>query len=201
MNTMGKVATLLLIAVMAAASLQAQSRKKRNVGKKIREPFSDVRSDKENWRVVANAESPRNDIAKMRSETAAKAKLAGLINTIVKQVTDSYVEQLQVGNKTEVLEKFQAMTRTVVNQTLVGITLKDQQCYEKKGPDGEYIQNCYSVIEMNKKEFTDAQDKAISKDDKLRLSFDRAKYEATFDKEMEKLDKTETARVEAEGGE
>lgn len=184
---------LVLCGVMAATALHAQGKKK-TVGKKVKEPFSDVRSDKKFFRAVTNAESPRIDIAKMRSETATKAKLGALISTTVKQVTDQYVEQLSVGNKTEVNEKFQAMTRTVTNQTLVGINIKDQECFTKKSKEGELTYNCYTVLELSKEEFQEAQDKAISKDDKLKLSYDRKKYEETFDKEMDKLEKTEAAK-------
>jgi hypothetical protein len=192
-NTLKKFSVITLLAmfaVLSACSLHAQGKKKL-LGKRVKEPFSDVRSDKKFFRVVANSESPRNDIAKQRSETAAKAKLGGLISTTVKQVTDQYVEQLSVANKTEVNEKYQAMTRTVTNQTLTGIVIKDQECLYKKK---EEMWNCYTVIELSKEEFQEAQDKAISKDDKLKLSYDRKKYEETFDKEMDKLEKSEAAK-------
>jgi hypothetical protein len=189
-SKLGVLVLFLLMASVANNSF-AQGRKK-TIGKSVpKEPCENTRSDKKFFRAWANAESPRNDMSKRMAETSCKAKLAGLIKTKVKQVTDDYVQQMQAGDKTEVMQKYEQMTRTVVDQVLINLeVICDETLVKKDQKDkSKLIYNSYVGIQISKEDLMEAMDKSIAKDERLKVDYNKKKFEETFDKEMDKLEK------------
>lgn len=149
-------------------------------------PFSESKysSDKSTFREKANGTSMDLSTSKKIAMTNAKAQLAGLINTKIKEVTDQYVNQRQVGADQEFESKFETMTRSVVNQQLNDIRVIGEKTFRVDGSKYE----TWVAIEMDKDAVQKAIQNKISRDKKLKLDFDKKKYEEIFNKEMEKFE-------------
>lgn len=76
----------------------------------------------------------------------AKSELAGSINTKIKEVMDQYTNQRKVADKTDFENKFEKETRSVVEQSLSGITMAGEKLF--KETDGSY--SYWVVIEVSK---------------------------------------------------
>jgi hypothetical protein len=190
LTRLGRNLALMLLAAFIAVG--CASTRKEKIGVKIEEPLDDVKTDNRYWRAVGNGESIQSEMAKKIARTNALAKLASQIEVTVKQVNDDYSSQLQVSDRQEVNQKFESLTRTVVKQTLTDVKdVKDEMRFLKDKDRYNY----YLGIEVNKKEYwerlKDQMSQAISRDERLKVSYDKKKYEETFDKEMKKLEQEE----------
>jgi hypothetical protein len=145
---------------------------------------SQYQSDKETFRTKSNGTSIDMATAKKIAMLNAKGELASLINTKIKAVTDQYVNQRQVGENSEFEQKFEDMTRSVVNQQLNDIRIIGEKTYRVDGNKVEY----WVAIEMKKDAVMNAINDQISKKKKLQLDFDKHKYEEVFNKEMAKFE-------------
>lgn len=150
-------------------------------------PFSETRykSDKDFFRSKQVGKSPDLATAKKIASQNTKAELAGYINTVVKSVTDQYTNQRTVGNKQEFENKFEELSREVVNQSLTNIKQVDEKIFIET--DGSYTY--WVVLEVSKQSVLDGVDSKISKNEKLQLDYDKAKFQEVFNSEMEKLSK------------
>jgi len=156
-----------------------------SMGKDITLPCSDeeFHSDQQFFRGTGTGSSSSLDMAKSMSLTSAKANLAGNISTTIKKVTDRYRNERQVGDNSELEAKYEDMTREVVNQELNNIS---QVCTKtRQMKDGKYT--VYIALEIKKDELLNKVTEKISKDDKLKLDYDKMKFENVFNEEMNKL--------------
>jgi hypothetical protein len=144
----------------------------------------DYRSDKNNFRANSIGESSDQVTARKKSMSNAKADLAGLIQTVIKGTTDNYVNSREFNNVEEVEERFESLTREVLNQQLNNIkVICEKQTITKEGRYKTYV-----AIEMSVDALEDALNSRLSKDQRLKVDYDYEKYKETFDKEMEKLE-------------
>jgi predicted transcriptional regulator YdeE len=141
------------------------------------------RSDKNFFRADANATSQDMSLSREKALTAAKQRLAGLINTKIKSVTDRYVNETEVGTNSDFEQKFENLTREVVNQTLVDIAIVCEKNFQEE--TGKYT--TYIAIEVDKETMLNGINNGITKDQKLRVDYDKMKFEQIFNEEMEKL--------------
>ena len=182
---------LALVALVALVGSGCGSTRKEKIGKKIEEPLENVKSDNRHWRAVGNAVSPQLEMAKKMARTSAEARLASQIEVTVKQVNDDYAQQMQAGDKIDVSQKFESLTRTVVKQTLYDI--KEVQTETRVLSNGNY--NYYIGLEINKKDYwarlKENMTSAISRDERLKINYDKKKYEEIFDREMKKMEEEE----------
>src|SRR5690606_24691566 len=109
--------------------------------------------------------------------------MAGNINSVVKRVTDLYTNQRTVGNTQEFENKFEEMAREVVNLQMSNVKEIGEKIF--KEPDGSYTY--WIAIEADKKEVFQKIDARISNDAKLKLDYDKQKFQQVFDAEMKKL--------------
>ncbi len=175
---------LLVLAVLPAC------RAKKDIAKttgatKIEVPLSgkEFNSDEEYFRATASGKSPNLETAKKIAENNAKSRLAGLIQTTVKKVTDNYTNQRSIGDRQEYSNKFEEMTREVVNQKLVDVKIIKEEIY--KEADNSYTY--WVAIEASKEAILNGINSSISKNEKLRQDYDKMKFEETFNQEMDKL--------------
>jgi len=144
----------------------------------------DYRSDKNNFRANSIGESSDQVTARKKSMSNAKADLAGLIQTVIKGTTDNYVNSREFNNVEEVEERFESLTREVLNQQLNNIkVICEKQTITKEGRYKTYV-----AIEMSVDALEEALNNRLSKDQRLKVDYDYEKYKETFDKEMEKLE-------------
>jgi hypothetical protein len=175
---------LLVLAVLPAC------RAKKDIAKttgatKIEVPLSgkEFNSDEEYFRATASGKSPNLETAKKIAENNAKSRLAGLIQTTVKKVTDNYTNQRSIGDRQEYSNKFEEMTREVVNQKLFDVKIIKEEIY--KEADNSYTY--WVAIEASKEAILNGINSSISKNEKLRQDYDKMKFEETFNQEMDKL--------------
>jgi hypothetical protein len=120
--------------------------------------------------------------SRRKANLDANAMLAASINRTIKSVTDRYTQDITIGDVNEFNEKFEDLTRSVVNQVLNNVATVCNQMFEK---DGKYT--VYMAVEVGKDELLDNVASRISRDERLRLDYDKMKFEQIFNEEMERL--------------
>lgn len=141
-------------------------------------------SNNEYFRANAIGESLDQMTSKKKAMNNAKAELAGAINTTIKATIDNYVNSRELNNQEEVEERFEGLTREVVNQQLSGTkTICEKMT---KTPDNKY--KTYLAIELSGEELITKINDRLSKDDRLKIDYDYEKFKETFDAEMAKME-------------
>jgi len=149
-------------------------------------PFStkEFRSDQEAFRSKQSGRSPDQSTAKKIAYQNARAEMAANINATVKRVTDQYTNQRTVGNKQEFENKFEELSREVVNLQMGNVKEIGEKLFQDPA-DKSYTY--WIAIEASKKEIFDKIEAKISNDAKLKLDYDKQKFQSIFDDEMKKL--------------
>lgn len=185
-----KTTKLLLIPAIAILTLAGCKSKKQTIQKEtgaveITLPFStkEYRSDENHFRSKQVGKSPDLATAKKIAYQNAKSEMAGNINSTVKRVTDQYTNQRTVGNTQEFENKFEELARDVVNLEMSNVKEIGEKTF--KEPDGGY--SYWIALEADKKTVFDKIDAKISNDAKLKLDYDKQKFQQIFDAEMKKL--------------
>ena len=185
-----KTKQLLLIPAIAVITLAGCKSKKTPVQKEtgaveISVPFSskEYRSDENFFRAKQVGKSPDLATAKKIAFQNARAEMAGNIQATIKRVTDQYTNQRSVGNTQEYENKFEELAREVVNMQLSNVKEIGEKIF--KETDGSY--SYWIAIEAGKKEVFEKMDAKISNDAKLKLDYDKQKFQQIFDAEMKKL--------------
>ncbi len=178
----------LAFVLVGAVSLSSCGGKKKAtssaLGQEIETPCSDqqYRTDKNFFRGTGIGISTDLSTAKRKANLDANAMLAAGINRTIKSVTDRYTNERQFNNASEFEEKFEMLTRDVVNQELNNVAVPCTKTFQK---EGKY--HVYTAVEVAKDELLNNIKDRISKDQKLQLDYDKMKYEQIFNQEMEKL--------------
>jgi hypothetical protein len=148
-------------------------------------PFSskEYRTDENFFRAKQYGKSPDLATAKKIAFQNAKSEMAGNIQAMIKRVTDQYTNQRTVGNAQEFENKFEELAREVVNMQLSNVREIGEKIF--KEPDGSFTY--WIAIEASKKEVFEKIDQKISNDAKLKLDYDKMKFQQIFDQEMKKL--------------
>ncbi|WP_317899612.1 hypothetical protein [Aurantibacillus circumpalustris] len=186
-----KATNLLFIPALAVLTLSGCKSKKATPVQKetgaveITVPFSskEYRSDENAFRAKQTGKSPDLATAKKIAFQNARAEMASNINATVKRVTDQYTNQRTVGNTQEFENKFEELAREVVNMEMSNVKEIGEKIF--KEPDGSF--SYWIAIEADKKTVFDKIDSKISSDAKLKLDYDKQKFQQVFDAEMKKL--------------
>lgn len=186
-----KTKQLLLIPALAVLTLAGCKSKKGTPVQKetgaveITVPFSskEYRSDENYFRAKQVGKSPDLATAKKIAFQNARAEMAANIQATVKRVTDQYTNQRSVGNTQEYENKFEELTREVVNMQMSNVKEIGEKIF--KEPDNSY--SYWIAIEAGKKEVFEKLDAKISNDAKLKLDYDKQKFQQIFDAEMKKM--------------
>jgi hypothetical protein len=185
-----KTTKLLLIPAIAVLALTACKAKKKPIEKQtgaieISVPFStkEYRTDENAYRAKQMGKSPDLATAKKIAFQNAKSEMASNIQSMIKRVTDQYTNQRSVGNAQEYENKFEELAREVVNLQLSNVTEIGEKIFQETDKSYTY----WIAIEANKKDVFDKIDQKISSDAKLKLDYDKQKFQQIFDGEMKKL--------------
>lgn len=123
-------------------------------------------------------------LAKEKALTLAKQQLAATIQTKIKSVTDRYVNEREIGSQSDFSQKFENLTREVVDQTLIDIrTVCEQSTVLEDGRFRTFI-----ALEINKETLKNGISERISRQDLIQLEYDKKKFEEIFDAEMRKIE-------------
>jgi len=143
-------------------------------------------TSKDVFRANAIGESYDQMTAKKKALSNARAELAASISTVLKGVTDNYVNSREFNNREEVEERYESLNREVVNQELNGIrTICEKQVKTKEGKYKTYI-----AIELASEKLLEAYNERmqkLSREERMRIDYDYEKFKQTFEKEMEKF--------------
>lgn len=181
--------SLLVIVLLASFSFSGCRSKKSAPdysahGRAVDIPCSDNEyfSDRTHFRGTGMGEGTNLASARRKANLDANAMLAASVNSTIKAVTDRYTQDITVGDANEFAENFEDLTRSVVNQVLNNVAIACNQVFEK---DGRY--SVYTAVEVSKDELVNNISSRISRDDRLRLDYDRMQFERIFNEEMERL--------------
>ena len=144
---------------------------------------SEGRSNSDYFRASSVGKSRDLATSKEKALLLTKQRLASLISSTLKSVTERYVNDMQIGEETEFEQTFENMTRDIVKQKLQDIAIT---C-EKTGQNDKGEYETYMALEVKKDVIYNGVDKGISKDKKLAAQYDRMKFKEKFDEEMNQL--------------
>ena len=177
---------LSLAVIIGISSCKTTTTVKKEEGfKEIKIPCqNEGRSDKKNYRADASAKSSNMQASREKALLAAKQRLAGFINSKIKSVTDRYLNETEVADRSNFEQKFENLTREVVNQTLVDVKIT---CEKTGSIDGGKYQT-FIAIEASKVAIKDGISNSLSNNDKIQVDYDKQKFEEIYNQEMEKLE-------------
>ncbi len=141
-------------------------------------------SNKEFFRAKSSGKSPDIATAKKIALNNAKTEIAGLIKTTIKSLTDNYTNQRSVTNAQDFENKFENLSREVVNQELTDIAVIGEKVLQQKDKTYEY----WVAIEISKEALLSGITNRVSKDEKLQIDYDKKKFGELMDQEMQKID-------------
>jgi hypothetical protein len=155
-----------------------------HLGTEVKEPFSGSKYESNNrwFRAVGKGVSMKDNIAESKADMDAKTELAGQVGTTMKNVTDQYASETGFGDNAEITEKFQGLSRQVMNTQLADLRKIDQ----KKFFDGEDY-TVYIAYEIKKAAMFRFMKKQARIDDKINDSTRKA-IEEILDEEIERLE-------------
>lgn len=139
-------------------------------------------SNEEFFRSNGLGESMDQATARRRAMSNARGDLAAAISTTVKGTTDNYVNSREFNNREEVQERFESLTREVINQELNGVRTICQQAVRVTA-NGNF--KYYVAIELSGQELLSAMNSRLSNDERLRIDYDYEQFKKTFEQEME----------------
>jgi len=141
-------------------------------------------ANSEYFRSNSLGESLDQATAKKKAMSNARADLASSIETTIKGVIDNYVNSRELNNTEEVEERFESLTREVINQKLTGVKTICEKT--TKTTEGKY--KTYIALELAGDELMNAMNERLSKDAKLKIDYDYEQFKKTFEEEMKKLE-------------
>jgi hypothetical protein len=142
-------------------------------------------SDKNFFRANSVAESQNQANSKRMALSNARAELAGQIETTMKSVIDNYIQDITVGNRTEFNQRYEGLSREVINQRLTGTRVICEELTQTSA--GLY--KTYIAIELSGEDIVNAMNQRIAADERLKLDYDYEKFKNTFNGEMEQMRK------------
>ncbi|MBI3235742.1 MAG: hypothetical protein HYZ42_17185 [Bacteroidetes bacterium] len=125
--------------------------------------------------------------ANKKARSNAQSELAKTIKSTMQIVGDNYVKSSEVNNKEELTETFQEMSRTIVDQELIG-AVKICEKYTRTA-EGNY--KCYMAIELSGSDILSKYNEKLSKDDQIKADYNYETFKETFNEEMKKLEEKE----------
>lgn len=140
-------------------------------------------SDDEYFRANSVAESQNQANSKRMALSNARAELAAQLEVTVKSVIDNYVQDVAVGNRSEFTQRYEGLSREVINQRLSGTRVICEEL--TRTTEGMY--KTYIAIELSGEEIMNAMNQRISNDERLRVDYNYEKFKDTFNQEMEQM--------------
>jgi hypothetical protein len=156
-------------------------------GKKVKEPFQGSKFESNNtwFRAVGKGTSSQDNIAKSKADLDAKTTLAGQLNTSVKKVADQYLGQTENADAADVADKFQSLSREVMNTEMADLRKFDEEKYF----DGEKY-TVFVAYEIKKNAMFRYLKKQAKTSKKLNDG-ERKQFDEIIDEELKKLDANE----------
>lgn len=129
---MKRIHTSVILTLIAAfTTLIACKTNHSMYGEKLKDPFSGSKYESNNrfFRAVGKGVSLKDNIARKKADVDAKSILAGQVNVTMKEVTDAYMAQNENVEAGEIYEKFQDLTRQVMQTEMADLRKFDEVKY------------------------------------------------------------------------
>lgn len=141
------------------------------MGKKVNEPFSGSKyeSNSRYFRATGNGSSIKGNIARGKADIEAKNQLAGQVNTSMRNVSDQYLGQTDNAQGADVADKFQSLTRQVMNTGLADLRKIGEEKYYNETTKEYTVYIAYEIKKNAMFRFMKKQAKTDSKIDKESL--------------------------------
>jgi hypothetical protein len=139
-------------------------------------------NSKDYFRANAVGESMDQNASYDLAYTACTERLASSMNQKIEIMRDNYLADSKVGNGEDFKQKFQNLSRTIVTQSLIGVSVTCNKTV--KTQEGKY--KTYLAVELSATDLLNKYHQAISKDEQLKLDYDYEKFKKEFEKEMNK---------------
>ena len=182
------LAALVLAVVISGCKSKEKAASSKDQGETLIEVYCtgpEFQSNNEYFRASQVGESVDQATAKKKAISNTRADHAAAIETQVKGVIDNYVNSREMNNLEEAEERFESLTREVINQKLTGVKTICEKT--TKTSSGNY--KTYIALELAGDELMNAMNERLSQDDKLKIDYDYEQFKKTFDAEMEKMAK------------
>ncbi len=142
---------------------------KSTLGEKVKEPFSGSSYESNNryFRAVGKGSSVKDNIARGKADIDAKNMIAGQVSTNMRNVTDQYLGQTENANAAEVADKFQSLSRQVMDTNLADLRKIGEEKYLKGEEYTVYI--AYEIHKNSMFRFMKKQAKSDAKIDAITL--------------------------------
>lgn len=178
MTTMKRY-SLLLFPVLLWAFVACKSPSP--MGEKVKEPFASSKYESNNrfFRATGKGVSTKDNIARGKADIEAKTQLAGQVETNLRNVTDQYLGQTENELAADVADKFQSLSRQVLNTRMADL--------RKIGEEKYYNGSDYTVFiayEIKKNAMFRFMKKQAKTDDKIDARTLKA-LEEILDREIE----------------
>lgn len=141
-------------------------------------------TDAEFFRGQGVGQSKDLNTAREKARVAANAELAASISTTLKQVVEKFVSDAGQ-SPADYGETYESMTRQVTSQSLSNLRVACNKTTQTK--DGMY--KVYMAMEAGTKEVFASMERTAAAEKKLETLYDREKFRATFNEEMDKVAK------------
>jgi len=193
MNTQNRIFKIGSLALVSALLILGASSCKKN--KEVQAPEGEVLintycsgpeyfSNDEFFRANGLGESMDQATARKKAFSNARADLASAVNTTIKGTIDNYVNSREFNNVEEVEERFEGLTREVINQELKGTkTICDKAVRVTETGNYKY----YVAIELSGQDLLSSMNERLGSDERLKIDYDYEKFKETFNEEMEKM--------------
>ena len=185
---------LLAMSVLLSLSLLSCSSSKRHKGVPITEAETEVsiplngveyQSNADFWRATQSAISTDVSMAKKIAMQNTRQELATMINSEVKGVMENYGENAEVEMDTQREAVYQELVRTVVDQQLNSVEAVGEKLYRLA--DGKY--RYHICLQVNKAEFRTHLIDVLASESRMKLHFNKERFEQVFNEEMKQLKK------------
>jgi uncharacterized protein YnzC (UPF0291/DUF896 family) len=179
------IITTLILSSCGGSKMNKDTAKRTGGFHELKLPCVDKgKSDKKFFRASSVGHS--KDLASSREKALlmTKQRLATLINSTLKSVTERYINEMEAGDGSEFSQTFENMTRDVVKQQISNVTIICEKTGQKD--DGSY--ETYMAIEVDKDVVLNGINNGISKNKKLETLYDKERFKKTYNEEMNKLE-------------
>ncbi len=151
------------------------------MGEKVKEPFTGSKYESNNsyFRATGKGVSAKDNIARSKADLEAKNQLASQVSTNLKTVSDQYLAETENTNSSEVSEKFQTLTREVMNTGIADLRKFDEEKYYNGTDYTVFV--AYEIKKNAMFRFMKKQARTDAKVDKQTLKA----MEAILDKQIE----------------
>jgi len=159
------------------------------LGSKVKEPFRGNAYESNNrfFRATGKGESSADNIARGKADIEAKTILAGQVNTTMKQVADQYLGQTENERAAEIADKFQSLSREVMNTDMADLRKIGEEKYFNKKENKYTVFIAYEIKKNAMFRFMKKQAKTDQKIDERQQEI----IQKILDEELKKADAEE----------